>query len=150
MHITKSLALAGLLLGAGGAQAQSANDCPQLPAGSATQWEVQQGPSFVFCRAIERDTARQAFAVTIGREATFKPRRTDRVGDRVTIDGNTTYWHAPQNDLSTGTLVRETLLELPTGDYAHIIVRANDETQLTRALRDAEGLHFSDVRLGSK
>lgn len=150
MHITKSLALAGLLLGAGGAQAQSANDCPQLPAGSATQWEVQHGPSFVFCRAIERDTARQAFAVTIGREATFKPRRTDRVGDRVTIDGNTTYWHAPQNDLSIGTLVRETLLELPTGDYAHIIVRANDETQLTRALRDAEGLHFSDVRLGSK
>ncbi|WP_394004773.1 hypothetical protein ACF3M1_06515 [Luteimonas sp. WGS1318] len=150
MQTTRSLALIGTLLCAGAAHAQSANDCPQLPSGTTTQWEVQQGPSFVFCRAVERDTARQAFAVTIGRDATFKPRRTDRVGDRVTIDGNQTYWHAPQNDLLAGTLVRETLLELPSGDYAHIIVRANDETQLTRALRDAEGLHFSDIRLGSK
>ncbi|PBS13626.1 hypothetical protein CMZ82_02185 [Lysobacteraceae bacterium NML93-0792] len=150
MHITRSLVLVGALLAAGAAQAQTANDCPQLPAGTATQWEVQQGPSFVFCRAVERDTARQAFAVTIGREATFKPRRTDRVGNRVSIDGNQTYWHAPQNDLSTGTLVRETLLELPSGDYAHIIVRANDETQLTRALQEVEGLHFSGIRLGSK
>lgn len=150
MQTTRSLALIGTLLCAGAAHAQSANDCPQLPSSTTTQWEVQQGPSFVFCRAVERDTARQAFAVTIGRDATFKPRRGDRIGNRVTIDGNQTYWHAPQNDLSTGTLVRETLLELPSGDYAHIIVRANDETQLTRALRDAEGLHFSDIRLGSK
>jgi len=149
MQATRSLALIGALLCAGAAQAQSANDCPQLPGGSTAHWEVQQGPNFVFCRAIERDTERQAFAVTIGREATFKPRRGDRIGDRVTIDGSRTYWHAPQNDL-TGALVRETLLELPSGEYAHIIVRATTETQLANTLRDAEALHFSDVRLGSK
>jgi hypothetical protein len=85
----------------------------------------------------------------VGRNATFKPRRNDRVGDRVTIDGTRTWWHAPDNEL-TGALVRETLLELPSGDYAHIIVRARDEAGLTRSLHDAESLHFSDVRLGSK
>ncbi|NYZ63964.1 hypothetical protein [Luteimonas deserti] len=150
MHKKTLLALTAMLVWAGPARAQTATDCPQLPPGSNAQWEVQQGPGFVFCRAVERDSARQAFAVTIGREASFKPRRTDRVGDRVTIDGTRTYWHAPQNDLLAGTLVRETLLELPSGDYAHIIVRASDETQLARTLQDAEALHFSDVRLGSK
>lgn len=149
MHATRTLALVAMLLCAGTAQAQSANACPQLPAAATARWEVQQGPNFVFCRAVEPGTDRQPFAVTIGREATFKPRRSDRIGDRVVIDGSRTWWHAPQNDL-TGALVRETLLELPSGEYAHIIVRATDEAQLAQSLRDVEGLHFSDLRLGSK
>lgn len=149
MHPIRPLALLGALLCAGVAQAQTASDCPQLPPDSSVRWEVQPGPDFVFCRAV--DTAgHQAFAVTVGRTATFKPRRIDRTGDRVTIDGNTTWWYAPDNELMTGTMVRETLLELSTGDYAHIIVRATDEAALARSLRDAEALHFSDVRLGSK
>jgi len=145
----RPLALLGALLCAGVAQAQTANDCPQLPPDSSVRWEAQLGPDFVFCRAVDADGI-QAFAVTLGRTATFKPRRVDRTGGRVTIDGNPAWWHAPDNDLMTGTMVRETLLELPTGDYAHIIVRANDEAALARSLRDAEALHFSDVRLGSK
>jgi len=145
----RPLALLGALLCAGTAQAQTATECPQLPPDAAVRWEVQPGPDFVFCRAMDIATGQQAFAVTVGRNATFKPRRNDRVGDRVTIDGTRTWWHAPDNEL-TGALVRETLLELSSGDYAHIIVRARDEAALTRSLRDAESLHFSDVRLGSK
>ena len=145
----RPLALLGALLCAGTAQAQTATECPQLPPDAAVRWEVQPGPDFVFCRAMDIATGQQAFAVTVGRNATFKPRRNDRVGDRVTIDGTRTWWHAPDNEL-TGALVRETLLELSSGDYAHIIVRARDEAGLTRSLRDAEALHFSDVRLGSK
>lgn len=145
----RPLALIGALCCAGAAQAQTANDCPQLPPEATVRWEVQPGPDFVFCRAMDLASGRQAFAVTVGRNANFKPRRNDRVGDRVTIDGTRTWWHAPENEL-TGALVRETLLELPSGDYAHIIVRASDEAALTRSLHDAESLHFSDVRLGSK
>lgn len=145
----RPLALLGALLCAGAVQAQTAAECPQLPPDAAVRWEVQPGPDFVFCRAMDIATGQQAFAVTVGRNATFKPRRNDRVGDRVTIDGTRTWWHAPDNEL-TGAMVRETLLELPSGDYAHIIVRARDEAALTRSLRDAEALHFSDVRLGSK
>ncbi|MDR7194461.1 hypothetical protein [Luteimonas terrae] len=146
----RPLALLGALLCAGTAQAQTAAECPQLPPGATVRWEVQPGPDFVFCRAMEIADGQQAFAVTVGRSATFKPRRTDRVGDRVTIDGTPTWWHAPDNELLAGTMVRETLLELPSGDYAHIIVRARDDAALTRSLRDAEALHFSDVRFGSK
>lgn len=149
MFSIRPLALLGVLLCAGAAQAQTANDCPQLPSDAAVHWEVQPGPDFVFCRAMDIANGQQAFAVTVGRSATFKPRRNDRVGDRVTIDGNLTWWHAPENEL-TGAMVRETLLELPSGDYAHIIVRSSDEAALTRSLRDAEALHFSEVRLGSK
>jgi len=145
----RPLALIGAFCWAAAAQAQTANDCPQLPPDTSVRWEVQPGPEFVFCRAMDVTSGQQAFAVTVGRSATFKPRRNDRVGDRVTIDGTRTYWHAPENEL-TGALVRETLLELPSGDYAHIIVRARDEAALERTLRDAEALHFSDVRLGSK
>ena len=149
MHISRPIALFGALVCAGMAQAQTANDCPQLPPDAAVRWEVQPGPDFVFCRAMDIASGQQAFAVTVGRTATFKPRRNDRIGDRVTIDGTRTWWHAPENEL-TGAMVREALLELPSGDYAHIIVRAPDETALGRSLRDAEALHFSDVRLGSK
>ena len=145
----RPLTLLGVLLCAGTAQAQTASECPQLPPDATVRWEVQPGPDFVFCRAMEITDGQQAFAVTVGRNATFKPRRNDRIGDRVTIDGTPTWWHAPDNEL-TGAMVRETLLELPSGDYAHIIVRARDEAGLTRSLRDAEALHFSEVRLGSK
>jgi hypothetical protein len=145
----RPLALLGALFCAGTAQAQTATECPQLPPDAAVRWNVQPGPDFVFCRAMDIASGQQAFAVTIGRNATFKPRRTDRVGDLVIIDGTRTWWHAPDNEL-TGAMVRETLLELPSGDYAHIIVRARDEAGLTRSLHDAESLHFSDVRLGSK
>lgn len=150
MLATRSTVLIAAMLFAGGASAQSASDCPQLPAGTSVHWEVQHGPNFVFCRAVDAETARQPFAVTIGAEAGFKPRRNDRVGERVIIDGNRAWWHAPQNDLGPDTLVRETLLELPSGDYAHIIVRAQDEAQLAGVLSDAEALRFSDQRLGSK
>jgi hypothetical protein len=145
----RPLTLLGVLLCAGTAQAQTASECPQLPPDATVRWEVQPGPDFVFCRAMEIADGQQAFAVTVGRNATFKPRRNDRIGDRVTIDGTPTWWHAPDNEL-TGAMVRETLLELPSGDYAHIIVRARDEDGLTRSLRNAEALHFSEVRLGSK
>ena len=145
----RPLTLLGVLLCAGTAQAQTASECPQLPPDATVRWEVQPGPDFVFCRAMEITDGQQAFAVTVGRNATFKPRRNDRIGDLVTIDGTPTWWHAPDNEL-TGAMVRETLLELPSGDYAHIIVRARDEAGLTRSLRDAEALHFSEVRLGSK
>lgn len=149
MLAIRTLALLGALCCAGAVQAQTANDCPQLPPEATVRWEVQPGPDFVFCRALDITSGQQAFAVTVGPNATFKPRRNDRVGDRVEIDGTRTFWHAPENEL-TGAMVRETLLELPSGDYAHIIVRARDEAALTRSLRDAEALHFSDVRLGSK
>lgn len=150
MYATRSTVLIAALLCAGGASAQSASDCPQLPPGTTAHWEVQHGPNFVFCRAVDTATSRQAFAVTIGSEAGFKPRRNDRVGERVTIDGNRTWWHAPENELLAGAMVRETLLELPSGDYAHIIVRARDEAQLASTLEEAQGLRFSDQRLGSK
>lgn len=146
----RPLALLGALVCAGTAQAQTSSECPQLPPDAAVRWEVQPGPDFVFCRAMDLSTGQQAFAVTVGRSATFKPRRNDRIGDAVTIDGTRTWWHAPQNELLAGMMVRETLLELTSGDYAHIIVRSPDEAGLTRSLRDAESLHFSDVRLGSK
>jgi hypothetical protein len=149
MHPIRPLALLGALVCAGMAHAQSTSDCPQLPPDASVQWEVQPGPDFVFCRAVDRSSGQQAFAVTLGRNATFKPRRNDRIGDRITIDGTRTYWHAPDNEL-TGALVRETLLELSSGEYAHIIVRAADEAALAQSVRMAEGLHFQDVRLGGR
>ncbi|WP_052772877.1 hypothetical protein [Luteimonas sp. FCS-9] len=150
MHRIRTLALlAASCCAAGAAQAQSATACPQLPVIANVQWTVQEGRDFVFCRAIEFDTQRQAFAVAIGRAATFKPRRGDRIGGQVRIDGHPTWWHAPRNDL-TSAIVRETLLELASGDYAHIIVRADDPTQLARSLRQVEQLEFADVRLGGR
>ncbi|MBB3344049.1 hypothetical protein [Luteimonas sp. RC10] len=149
MHRIRTLTLLGALCcGTAAAQAESASACPQLPVIANVQWSVQESEDFVFCRAIEFDTQRQPFAVAIGRTPTFQPRRGERIGHPVRIDGLSAWWHAPQNDL-TSAIVRETLLELASGHYAHIIVRADDPAQLARTLRQVEQLEFADVRLGN-
>ena len=130
--------------------AQSSRHCPTLAAGSQLQWHVVDGPDFIFCRAIDSTTGQQAFAVSIGPDAQFKPRRNNRVGDQVSIDGNTVYWYEGDVAFAPTMLIRETLLEFASGSHAHIIVRAADQDQLSGVMQDIQGLRFTDQHLGSK
>lgn len=120
--------------------------CPELPASSGLSWETMDGPDFVYCRAIRDSDGSQAFAVMMRAEPDFRARRSLRDGDPVVIDGQEVYWY--RGDVPNA-LVRETLVEVDDGRYAHIVLRAASEDQLAEARLLAESLRFRDVRLGS-
>lgn len=144
------LSLAGLLF-AGllfASAAQAAGRCPTLDANSGLSWKQLDGSDFTFCRAVRDVDGSEAFAVTIGREAPFKPKRSDRA-ESSTIDGRDVAWYRGELANAPGALVRETLLDLGPGRVAHISLQASSQDQLTDALKQVGTLRFDETRLSS-
>lgn len=139
------LAAAALCLPAG-AFAQSAGRCPELPAGSGLAWETAAGDDYLFCKAMRED-GQQAFSVMLRAESPFRERFRLREEEAV-IDGHEVRWYRGELAVQNA-LVRETLVELDDELTAHIMVRVDNEQQLADSLRQAEGLRFSDTRIGS-
>jgi hypothetical protein len=137
--------LACLLL-AGGAFAQSTGDCPSMAADSGMAWEKLDGPGFTYCKAIRNDDGSQAFAVMIGRDSPFRPRRGDRAEEAV-IDGRGVHWYRGEIAADPNAIVRETLIELDRNHVAHITLRADDEEQKAAAMRQVEALRFQNALL---
>lgn len=137
--------LACLLL-AGGAFAQSTSDCPSMAANSGMAWEKLDGPGFTYCKAIRNEDGSQAFAVMIGRESPFRPRRGDRA-EQAVIDGHGVHWYRGEIAADPDAIVRETLIELDRNHVAHITLRADDEEQMTAAMRQVEALRFQGALL---
>lgn len=145
MKATTLLATA-LLLVAGTAHAQSTNVCPALPANSGLAWNMLGGDGYTFCKAIRDSDGHQLFAVMITGEASFKPRRVNRLQETV-IDGSQTWWYRGELADTVGVEVRETLVELDRNHVAHISLRAGSEQELANAMSLAESLRFDDVRV---
>lgn len=143
---TKTLLAAAVLLMAGTAQAQAVGTCPTLPANSGLSWETLAGADYTFCKAISLDSGRQVLAVMITTDSTFRPRRPDRLHE-TRIDGIETWWYRGELSGSTGTEVRETLVEIDDRHVAHISLRGANDEQLSQAMSLAEALRFDDVRL---
>jgi hypothetical protein len=140
MNLLRFLPLA-CLLAAGAAQAQAADGCPQLPAGSGLSWKAMSGDDFLFCKAIRDSDASEVFAVTIAKDSPFEPKRVDRA-EQATIDGHEAYWYRGEIASAPDAQVRETLIELGDGRVAHISLRAASQGELADALKEAESLHF--------
>ncbi|HRN61821.1 MAG TPA: hypothetical protein PK743_01735 [Luteimonas sp.] len=124
----------------------SAENCPELPAGSGLDWDVTENTGFVYCKAI-RDNGSQAFAVMLRAESSFRGERQLREEEGV-IDGHKVRWYRSEIVLQPGMLVRETLVGLGRRSTAHIVVRATSEDQLADNRRLAEGLRFRNTALG--
>lgn len=130
------------------AHAQTANQCPVLPAGSGLSWERLEGADFTFCKAMRDGDGSQAFAVTISSESPFKPRRGDRDAE-TTIDGRESHWYRSELAGAQDVAVRETLLELDRSHVAHISLRARSDEELAASIEAVEGLRFENTRLSS-
>ena len=145
MNLLRCLPVAFLVL-AGAAHAQSAGECPLLPAESGMSWKTLVGPDFVFCKAIRDNDQSEAFAVTIAGESPFKPKRVDRA-EETTIDGHAGYWYRSEIASAPNAQVRETLVELDDGRVAHISLHADSEAELASVLKEAEALQFRGPQL---
>ena len=142
----KTLLAAAVLLAAGAAHAQSPGRCPTLPANSGLGWDMIGGDGYTFCKAIRDEDGRQLLAVMITSDASFRPRRADRVQETV-IDGERNWWYRSELSGTVGVEVRETLVELDRRHVAHISLRGGSEQELAQAMSLAEALRFDDVRL---
>lgn len=148
MHICLRAALAALaLVPASLAMAQSAANCPALPANTGLTWEQMAGPGFVFCRALRSDGS-EAFAVTISGHSPFEPTRRNRA-EAARIDGREAHWYRSQIATDPNAIARETLLEINGGNVAHISMRAADEEQKAQVMEQVQLLQFRDARLSS-
>lgn len=137
--------LACLLL-AGGAWAQATGDCPDMAADSGMAWERLDGPGFTFCKAIRSTDGSQAFAVMIGRDSPFRPRRSDRA-EPALIDGQKLHWYRAELAADPDAIVRETLIELGRNHVAHITLRADSAEQKAATMRQVEALRFQGALL---
>lgn len=114
--------------------------CPTLPADSGLRWETIQPDGLVFCRALDGN-GREAFAVTISTESSFRPRRSKRE-ERTVINGQSVWWYSAEVASGSVEIVRETLLELADRRVAHIMIRVNTEDDLADNARIVSALRF--------
>ena len=147
MHRLMPMALAIFALLPCGANAQTAANCPTLPADSGLKWDVLDGPGFLFCKALRADGS-EAFAVTLSADSPFKPKRSDRA-EQTSIDGRPTYWYASEIAGQTKVIARETLVDVEGGNVAHISLRAGDQDQAQQIMGQVQSLTFRDARLSS-
>ena len=133
-----------------GATAQTApGRCPSLPVDAGLQWETLEGPGFLFCRALRDADGSEAFAVTISGDSPFKPNRGDRA-EFTSIAGQKDHWYRSEIAGDEDAMARETLLQLGSGDVAHISLRADDEAQLQNVMEQVSSIRFAaDQRLSS-
>jgi len=130
------------------ALAQSvAENCPELPAGSSLHWEAVAGPDFVFCKAMREPDGTQAFSVMLRAESAFRPERALRE-EKAVIDGRKVSWYRGEVATQQNVHVRETLVELGRKSTAHIVLRADSETQLAENRWLAENLRFRPASVG--
>lgn len=150
MNSLLRVALATLVLSPLCAFAQSGEaQCPTLPAEAGLKWELLQGPDFRFCRALRNDDGSEVFAVTISGDNPFRPERGDRA-EQGSIAGQQGYWYRSQLAGDPNLIVRETLVELDSGQVAHFSLRAQSEEQKAEAMRLVGEMRFAaDQRLTS-
>ena len=145
MHRLMPMALAIFALLPFGANAQTAANCPTLPADSGLKWDVLDGPGFLFCKALRADGS-EAFAVTISHKSPFKPSRSHRA-ETGSVAGQSVHWY--RSEIAGTEIARETLVELGDEDVAHISLRAANDGAKDRAMQQVQALQFDDVRLSS-
>lgn len=139
-----TLALAPLCAFAQSGEAQ----CPVLPAEAGLKWDLMQGPGFRFCRALRADDS-EMFAVTISDDNPFRPDRGNRA-EQGRIAGHDGYWYRSELAGDPNAIVREALVELDSGEVAHVSLRARDEQQKAEAMRLVGEMRFgADQRLTS-
>jgi len=157
LNLSRFLPLAGLASACLGlaslaitlpAHAQSASSCPTLPANSGLEWQVLDGPDFIFCKALRVSDGAEYFAVTLSKKSPFDPKRGNRVASTV-IDGHEVYWYKSELATAPGAQVRETLVKVDDDHVAHISVRAPSDQQLVDAMQKVERIRFGTTQLSS-
>ena len=136
-----------LLCAAGPSYAQSApsnSSCPTLPAAAMNelQWVMLRTDSALLCRAVNKDSGDEAFALTMSRKSPFKPDSSLRA-EQGQIEGKKLWWYRAEIAGRPNALVRETRIKIASGDVVHAFIRTDDSGTLTRYQQIVQTLEFA-------
>lgn len=142
----KTLSLFAFAVGLAGlpapAPAQLSPECPLLPQDAANlRWEVLRTDAALLCRALDRESGKEAFAVTLTRKSPFRPDSALRE-EQGTIQGERVWWYRGEIAGRPNILVRETLLKVDKDQIAHVFIRTSDAEALGRYQNIVQGLQF--------
>lgn len=149
MKLNKCLGLVCLLwAGAAGAQTAATDSaaaaCPGLSteATAVVGWQARNLPDGkLYCRALRNDNNEEVFAVMLGEDLAFRPRRGDRA-ETGTIEGFEVQWYRGVDAIDPSAQLRETLVELSDDREIHIFLRAPDAATLPRYMELAQSLRL--------
>ena len=121
------------------------DNCPPFPSALAgvLRWEVLRVPDMLLCRALLTDSGTEAFAMIIGRNSPFKPRRSDRA-ESVRLNGREVFWYSSKSAKEPNVQMREMLIQIDEDRVVHVTVRANDAKTLSKYQEYALSLPFPD------
>jgi len=133
---------AGLLLSlvATMSVAQSVNDCPVLPVGTALHWEQSGSASLVICKALDAQGA-QAFGVMLTRKEPDKPSGARE--EKTKIDGHKTRWYRSQIANRPDAQTRMAVIELDDDRYAQVWIDAPSAADLETSMATVRNLQFN-------
>ena len=124
------------------APAQISPECPLLPQDATSlRWEVLRTDTALLCRAVDRDSGKEAFAVTLTRKSPFRPDSALRE-EQGTIQGERVWWYRGEIAGRPNILVRETLVKVDKNQIAHVFIRTADAEALGRYQSIVQGLQF--------
>ena len=150
-----SLTVASCLLCASGlCYSQSippAATCPTLPAAamSELQWVMLQTGSALLCRAVNKDSGKEAFALTLSRKSPFKPDG-DLRAEQGQIEGKKLWWYRAEIAGRPNALVREILIKLGSRGVVHASIRTDDPGTLARYQQMVQTLDFATVSVAAR
>ena len=143
-----------LLCAAGLTYAQSIRStvtCPVLPAAAMSElhWVILQTDSALLCRAVSKNSGKEAFALTFSRKSPFKPDGNLRA-EQAQIEGKRRWWYRAEISGRPDALVRETLIKLDSGGVVHAFIRSGDTGTLTRYQQMVQTLDFAPLSLATR
>jgi len=144
------LLVAGLASASLTAQAQTTPMCPAMPPqATGLEWSMLITDSAVLCRAIDRTTRVEAFAVTMARKSPFRPDSAMRA-EEGKIEGEKIWWYRTEIAGRPNELVRETLVKVGRDQVAHVFIRTENKDTLSQYQGIVQSLQFSGSGLAAR
>jgi hypothetical protein len=116
---------------------------------SELQWVILQTDSALLCRAVSKDSGKEAFALTLSRKSPFKPDGTLRA-EQGQIEGKKLWWYRAEIGGRPNALVRETLIKLNSGGVVHAFIRTDDTGTLGRYQQMVQTLDFAATSVATR
>ncbi|WMJ70098.1 hypothetical protein [Stenotrophomonas sp. 24(2023)] len=143
--------LAGLLAVAVPAHAQTAGNCPALPADSGLQWQQQSHADFLVCRAATPD-GREVLSLMLSQRDPSIPLSRALRHEKGSFAGESLYWYQPDlgGQQPPGYAERRiSVVKLAKERYAQLALYPGNETELGSLLQLVGGLNLSPAAVAA-
>lgn len=145
MNVLRAVVCVYLLMSAGAVLAQSASECPSLPASSGLQWQHLAQRDLILCKANTAD-GREVLSLTLSGRNPELPLNRSLRQEKGSFAGETLYWYQPDlgGQKPPGYETRRiTVVKFDKNRFAQIAVYADDAIELRSLQALAQGMNLT-------